>query len=221
MALFQRHRRPEAENDDESLPELAAADWMHHGGAFAETSFFAVARRLPSVVNEALELAWRASPRDTVATVTFNLLAGVLTTLGLVATSSVLTELFASGPTPDRIRAALPALITVGVAVTLRGALSIAAGWAQARLAPQINHQVELRMFGATTAARLEAFDDAGFAEEMDRARNRGMPAAEGIVDSTINLLTGVVGVVATAAAIAVIEPVLLPCLLLAGVPRR
>jgi ATP-binding cassette subfamily B protein/ATP-binding cassette subfamily C protein len=45
------------------------------------------------------------------------------------------------------------------------------------------------------------------------------MRAAETIVDSMVNLLTGLVGVVATAAAIAVIEPVLLPCLLLTSLP--
>ena len=39
------------------------------------------------------------------------------------------------------------------------------------------------------------------------------MRAAADIVDSTINLLTGVVGLVATAVAIALIEPVLLPLL--------
>ena len=38
-----------------------------------------------------------------------------MTTLGLLAASSVLNELFAGGPTPDRVRAALPALIWAGV----------------------------------------------------------------------------------------------------------
>ena len=66
----------------------------------------------------------------------------------------------------------------------------------------------------------LAAFDDAGFAEEMDRARDRGMAEAASIVDDTVNLVTGVVGVLATAAAVTVIQPLLLPCLLLAAVPE-
>ena len=207
------------EIDDGGLPELAAFDWLHHSSALAGTSFWSVARRLPAIVREALALALRASTRDAAAAITLNVAAGVLTTLGLLAISSVLSELFAGGPTPDRIRAALPALLWAGAAVTLRGALTIAAGWAQARLAPQVSYEVELRMFDATTAVRLAAFDDAGFAEEMERARHRGKRAAQSIVDSTVNLLTGLVGVVATAAAIAVIEPVLVPGLLLAALP--
>ncbi|WP_229401759.1 ABC transporter ATP-binding protein [Micromonospora okii] len=202
------------------LPELEDRAWMHHAHEFAHTSFWAVARRLPRLVHEAVALAWATSRRDTAASLGLNIAAGVLTTLGLLATTGVLRELFAAGPTPDRIRAALPALALAAAAVLARGGLTIAAGWAQARLTPQINYAVELRLFEATTAVDLAAFDDAGFAEEMDRARERGVTEAAGIVDHTVNLLTGVVGVLATAAAVTVIQPLLLPCLLLAALPE-
>ncbi len=210
---------PPDTDDELALPELAQDGWLHHAEAFAHTSFWAVARRLPAILREAVGLAWAANRRDTVVAIGLNLAAGGLTTLGLLATSGVLAQVFAAGPTPDRIRAALPALLLAAAAVSVRGGLMIAAGWAQARIAPQINYQVELRLFEATTAVDLGAFDDAGFAEEMDRARNRGMMEAASIVDTTVNLVTGVVGVVATAAAVTVIEPILLPCLLLAAAP--
>ncbi|MER5335255.1 ABC transporter ATP-binding protein [Micromonospora sp. NPDC002717] len=222
-----RQRQPSGEDDhpdDASatalLPELEDADWMHHAREFAHTSFGAVARRLPRLVREAVALAWATSRRDTVASIGLNVAAGVMTTFGLLATTSVLRELFTAGPTPDRVRAALPALTLAAAAVAARGGLTIAAGWAQARLTPQINYEVELRLFEATTAVDLAAFDDAGFAEEMDRARDRGMGEAAYIVDHTVNLVTGVVGMLATAVAVTVIQPVLLPCLLLAAVPQ-
>ncbi|MDG4821741.1 ABC transporter ATP-binding protein [Asanoa sp. WMMD1127] len=214
MAIDERVR-----DDEDLLPELEAAGWLHHSASFAETSFWAVARRLPAIVREATALAWAANRLDTLAAIGFNIVAGIATTFGLLATSTVLTELFAAGPTPDRIRAALPALAAAAIAVSARGALTIAAGWAQARIAPQINYEVELRLFGATTAVGLAAFDDSGFAEEMDRAKDRGMLEAASIVNSSVDLLTGLVRVAATAAAIAVIEPILLPCLIVAAVP--
>ncbi|MBQ1065577.1 ABC transporter ATP-binding protein [Micromonospora sp. D75] len=209
-----------AAGDETPLPELADGHWMNRATEFAHTSFWSVARRLPALVREAIGLAWATSRRDTLASIGLNVVAGLLTTFGLLATTGVLRQLFADGPTPDRIRAALPALLLAAAAVTARGALTVAAGWAQARLIPQINYQVELRLFEATTAVELAAFDDAGFAEEMDRARDRGMAEAASIVDHTVNLVTGVVGVLATAAAVTVIQPVLLPCLLLAAVPE-
>ncbi|MEU7754938.1 ABC transporter ATP-binding protein [Micromonospora sp. NPDC049171] len=220
-------QRTSVENDDQPddppgtmLPELEDRDWLHHAQEFAHTSFWAVARRLPRLVREAVGLAWATNRRDTVASIGLNIAAGVMTTFGLLATTSVLRELFAAGPTPDRVRSALPALIVAAAAVSARGGLTIAAGWAQARLTPQINYQVELRLFEATTAVDLAAFDDAGFAEEMDRARDRGMAEAAWIVDHTVNLVTGVVGILATAVAVTVIQPLLLPCLLLAAVPQ-
>ncbi|GAA4575572.1 ABC transporter ATP-binding protein [Micromonospora coerulea] len=226
MATVIGPRHP-AEEDDPAdgdagpaLPELEDGHWMHRATEFAHTSFKSVARRLPALVREAVVLAWGTSRRDTVASIGLNVAAGVMTTLGLLATTGVLRQLFAAGPTPDRIRAALPALALAAIAVTVKGALTVAAGWAQARLIPQINYQVELRLFETTTAVELAAFDDAGFAEEMDRARDRGMAEAASIVDHTVNLVTGVVGVLATAAAVTVVQPVLLPCLLLAAVPE-
>lgn len=227
MESMTRQRQPSGEDDHPDddgatalLPELEDAEWMHHAREFAHTSFWAVARRLPRLVREAVALAWATSRRDTVASIGLNVAAGVMTTFGLLATTGVLRALFAAGPTPDRVRAALPALTVAAAAVAAKGGLTIAAGWAQARLTPQINYAVELRLFEATTAVELAAFDDAGFAEEMDRARDRGMGEAAYIVDHTVNLVTGVVGMLATAVAVTVIQPVLLPCLLLAAVPQ-
>ncbi|NES27223.1 ATP-binding cassette domain-containing protein [Micromonospora terminaliae] len=216
--------RPPSEQDgpaeEPALPELEDPHWMHRATELAHTSFWSVARRLPALVREAVALAWATSRRDTLASIGLNVAAGVLTTLGLLATTGVLHQLFAAGPTPDRIRAALPALALAGAAVTVRGALALAAGWAQARLIPQINYAVELRLFETTSAVELAAFDDAGFAEEMVRARDRGLAEAGSIVNDTVNLVTGVVGVAATAAAVTVIHPLLLPCLLVAAAPE-
>src|SRR5690349_14349875 len=90
------------------LPELEDPDWLHHAHEFAHTGSWAVARRLPRLVREAVGLAWATNRRDTLASIALNVAAGVMTTFGLLATTSVLSELFAAGPTPDRVRAALP-----------------------------------------------------------------------------------------------------------------
>ncbi|GAA1039254.1 ABC transporter ATP-binding protein [Virgisporangium ochraceum] len=209
----------EPTQSDDKEPELADSRWFHHAEMFANTSFWAVARRLPAIVRESVSIAWTASRRDTIAAIGLTLVAGVMTTLGLLATATVLQELFATGPTPDKVKAALPALTVAALATATRGGLQIAAGWAQARMAPQINFAIEIRLFEATTAVELGAFDDAGFAEDMDRARERGMIEAASLVNSTVDLVTGAVGVVATAAAVTVIEPLLLPCLVLASLP--
>jgi ATP-binding cassette subfamily B protein len=59
-----------------ALPELEDGDWMHHATEFAHTSFWAVARRLPRLVREAVALAWATSRWDTAVSLGLNVAAG-------------------------------------------------------------------------------------------------------------------------------------------------
>ena len=112
MRVFARRRgmdeQPEAPAD-ELTAELAASYWEAHdkrvGGPFR-----AVARQLPGLVGKAVRLGWEANRGDTIATIMLNLVSGIFTGFALLATTGVLEALFAAGPTPQRVRAALPSL---------------------------------------------------------------------------------------------------------------
>ena len=82
------------------LGEISLSDWYAHTDTMAEVGFLTIAKRLPSLVRQAMGMAWRASPRDTVATIVLNLLGGLFTAFGLLATTGVLNALFSEGPTP-------------------------------------------------------------------------------------------------------------------------
>jgi ATP-binding cassette, subfamily B, bacterial len=202
------------------LPELSALTWHAKDRELAETGLGTVARRLPAVIVQAAGLAWRASPVDTVATIALNLLAGLFTAFWLLATTGVLTALFSAGPTPGRVRDALPSLALVAGAVALRAGLQACAGWSQARLNPQVRRLAELRLYEATTAVHLAALDDSDFLDELQRAQTRGMTSAPRVVQQAVDVLTGLVGMVAAAGALGVLHPLLLPLLLLTAVPE-
>ncbi|MFG2089739.1 ABC transporter ATP-binding protein [Spirillospora sp. NPDC048824] len=202
------------------LPELTAHTWHAKDGELAETGLGTVARRLPAVIVQAARLAWRASPADTVATVSLNLLAGIFTAFWLLATTGVLTALFSAGPTPDRVRDALPSLALVASAVALRAGLQACAGWSQSRLEPQVRRLAELRLYEATTSVHLAALDDSDFLDELQRAQTRGMVSAPRVVQQAVDVLTGAVGMVAAAGTLGVLHPLLLPLLLLTAVPE-
>ncbi|WP_435829423.1 ABC transporter ATP-binding protein [Nonomuraea muscovyensis] len=184
-----------------------------------EVGFMPIARRLPSLVRHAMSLAWRASPRDTLATIVLNLLGGVFTAFGLLATTGALTALFQDGPTPDRVRAALPSLVLVAAAAALRTAVQAGAGWAQSRLEPQITRQTEERLFGLTSRVELVSYDDPEFHDSLQRARTRGVAMADSVVSSAVDVVTAAVGIAAVAGVLGVLHPVLLPLLLLAVLP--
>src|SRR5690606_15260826 len=213
-----RHRR--VDRPASGLPELATVTWHAKNRELAETGLVTVARRLPAVLVQAARLAWRASPLDTAATVALNLVAGIFTAFWLLAATGVLTALFSAGPTPDRVRDALPSLALVAGAVALRSAGQAGAGWAQARLGPQVRRLAELRLYEATTAVHLAALDDSDFLDDLQRAQTRGMTSAPRVVRQAVDVLTGVVGMVAAAGTLGVLHPLLLPLLLLTAVPE-
>src|SRR4051812_10495629 len=215
--LFQK--RTGLPDPGEHAAEMNLPPWQTHLAALASAGLGGMTRRLPALIGAAARLAWRASPADTIATVTLHLLAGVFTAYGLLATTGVLRALFAGGATPDRVRAALPSLALVAGATALRAGLQAGAGWAQARLKPRVDHLVEKRLFDLTNRVELPCFDDTEFHDAMHRARDRGLMEAAPVVEATIDVLTGVIGLAAAAGALGVLHPVLLPLLLITAIP--
>ncbi|MEU8266597.1 ABC transporter ATP-binding protein [Sphaerisporangium sp. NPDC049002] len=208
-----------ADDAPADLGEVTFSDWNAHIVTMTGVGFLTVARRLPALIGHAVRMAWQASPRDTVATISLSLLGGVFTAFGLLATTGVLQALFSAGPTPDRVKAALPSLLLVGVAATLRTTLQAGAGWAQSRLEPQVGRIAEKQLYDLTSRVDLICFDDPDFHDSLQRARMRGVSMVDSVVNSAIDLLTGLIGIGAAAGVLGILHPVLLPLLVLAVIP--
>jgi ATP-binding cassette, subfamily B, bacterial len=204
---------------DELEAELATAYWHAYRERMASIGFLAMARQFPGLIAHAVRLGSQASRRDMVATICLSLASGVFTGYALLETTGVLRALFAAGPTPHRVSAAIPSLALVASAVAARSALQAAAGWAQARLKPQIDRVVEIRLFELTTRVELSAFDDAAFHDAMLRARDRGLYSASQVVETVLNCLTGAVGIASAAVVVGVLNPILLALLVAAELP--
>ncbi len=78
---------------------------------------------------------------------------------------------------------------------------------------------MERGLFEVSTAVRLEAFDADAFADDMERA-SRGTESTIELVQASMNLLAGLAGLLAVAAAVIIIHPLLLLALLVATVPN-
>ncbi|MEV6814542.1 ATP-binding cassette domain-containing protein [Micromonospora sp. NPDC051296] len=194
--------------------------WWETGvRARAEAGLFAVFAELPRLVWAALRISWGADRLRTSVVAGATVGAGVMAAFGLLATQRVLVELFAGGPTGDKVVAALPALAALAGATAIRAGMGIATGYALNGLTPRVSREVERGLFEVTTAVRLEAFDADAFADDMERA-SRGTDSAIDLVQASMNLLAGLVGVIAVAVAVVVIHPLLLLALLFATVPN-
>ena len=215
-----RSQRPGPAAPTESvLPELRAMWWETGFRARADAGLFAVFAELPRLVWAALRISWGADRLRTSVVAVATVGAGVMSAFGLLATQRVLVELFAGGPTGDKVIAALPALAALAGVTAVRAGMGIATGYALNGLTPRVSRDVERGLFEVTTAVRLEAFDADAFADDMERA-SRGTDSAIDLVQASMNLLAGLVGVIAVAVAVMVIHPLLLLALLVATVPN-
>ncbi|MFI6075434.1 ABC transporter ATP-binding protein [Actinoplanes sp. NPDC051343] len=199
--------------------ELTLPYWLTSTEEAANTTFFTMLRRLPKLLREAWLLAWRASRLTTVLVVVSQIFGGVASAVGLISVVGVFNGLLQEGPTPERVRAAVPSLLLLIGAAGVRGALTSAAAAANGRLAPLVYQAAEMRLLDLTTQVDLSTFDDPQWRDAMERARDRGIAAAEQLVNQAIDLATNVIGLVAAAGVLAALHPVLLPLLVLTVVP--
>ncbi len=199
--------------------ELSLPYWLTSTEEAANTTFLRMLQRLPRLLREAWLLAWRADRRTTTAVVLLQIAAGAASAVGMISVVGVFDGLLQDAATPERVRAAVPSLALLVVAAAVRGALSSAAAAANGRLSPKVYQAAEMRLLTLTTRVDLSTFDDPDWRDAMERARDRGISAAEQLVDRAIELATNVISLIAAAGVLAVLHPILLPLLVLAVAP--
>jgi ATP-binding cassette, subfamily B, bacterial len=176
-------------------------------------------RGLPATLAPVVSVVARAAPRPALVVLVLQAVAGLASAFGLLATTGVLEELLAGGPTGDRVVAAVPALLLVVGAFTLRGVLETGVSLAQAVIAPAVRRAAEERLYDGALSVELAAFDDAAFYDRMHRARDRSLPYLERSTADLVELMGAAFAVAAAATALAVLHPVLLPVLALGVLP--
>nr|WP_245603560.1 hypothetical protein [Salinispora cortesiana] len=160
-----------------------------------------------------------AVSRAATALLLLHIVAGVATTYGLVSIAGVLEQLFAAGPTGDRLAAAAPALVLVVAAYAIRGGLEMAATLVHARIGPAVRRLADEKLVEAGLSVELTAFDEPRFLDRMFRARDRGLLYLQRVVDNLVDAISAGLAVAAAAVSLSVLHPALLPVLVLSVVP--
>ncbi|MFD4370464.1 ABC transporter ATP-binding protein [Streptomyces sp. NPDC058527] len=212
---------PPSGGDGDLTEGMEAAYWTAHDEAAARATVPQVLLRLPVIVGRIGRLAWRADPRATAAVAAGQLAAAALGAFGLLASVGVLRELFAHGPTPERVRAAVPGLLLVVGLLALRALLDagVGVGVAQARVTPRIRTALECEFFRLTAHVPLAAVEDANWHDEVHRAYDQGLFHARQIVGRVVTLASAALGLAGTVGVLGTLHPALLPLVLLSVLP--
>ncbi|MEV7197562.1 ABC transporter ATP-binding protein [Streptomyces sp. NPDC093510] len=208
------------DTDGEDITEqMKEAYWSVYDGAASKATVGEIFKRLPRTVGQVGRLAWQAGPKDTLCLIVLQMAAATMLAFGLMATVGVAQHIFAQGPTPDRVRAAIPQLLLVVGLLSLRALLEYGVSVAQARLTPRIRTALEKEFLELTAHVRLEIVDNPDWHDEAYRARDRGLFYARQIVGQVVSLASATLGLVGTAGVITLLHPLLILLLPLSVVP--
>ncbi|WP_106403101.1 ABC transporter ATP-binding protein [Actinocorallia populi] len=192
--------------------------WARHEQETA-AGFLQIMRKLPELIGICLKLSWRADPRALVIVVGCQLIVGGATAFGLLATNQVLQQLLAAGPTPERVRNALPALLLVaaaGISVALMTAWSNAVS---GRLKPKVERLAYSELLDRSAKVELLHFQRADFHDLMEAAQF-GAGWIDVVIEQLIKTLTAMMSIAAAAGVLGVLHPLLLPLLPLIVLPQ-
>jgi len=113
-------KQPDPAGAGYELPELRDAWWELGMLRRSQTGVFGVFAELPRLLGQAAAISWRADRARTLVVAGATVAGGVMSTFGLLSTQRLLVQLFGGGPSTERVKAALPALLVLGVAIAVR-----------------------------------------------------------------------------------------------------
>jgi len=212
-ALALRRRR----TPDDMLPQYTVSAERHD--AALSDSALTMARRLPHIAADAVRLAWAADRRAVLWMGALQLVWGALTASGLYATKGAFAQLFASGPPAGRLQQAMPYLALVTAAAIARSLTTAKTLTITSRLGPKVDGVAELKYLDAATRVPLAAYDDPAWCDHSEAA-NRASKDAHLMIDALAAVTAALLGILAAAGIIAALQPILIPLLVLAVVPR-
>ncbi|MDG9722961.1 MULTISPECIES: ABC transporter ATP-binding protein [unclassified Streptomyces] len=193
--------------------------FVHHEGALTRMTFGQMASALPRMVAVVLRAGWGVDRRALAGLVVSQVGQGVTAAWGLVAVNRVLTELFAEGPTADKLRQSLPALV---VLASVSVGTALLAAWTTAmsgRLEPQVERAVATDYYRAVTGVEVAATEQPEVQRILE-AGKFGTDSARRMLGLSVSVAGVLISMVASAVVLASLHWALLPMLLAIALPK-
>ena len=175
-------------------------------------------RDLPRLVGDSLKLVWGAGKREFLVMSGLQLLEAIGIVAQLFISKAVLTAVFAAGADND-FTALLPELAAL-VAITVLLDFARAIEVEQTRvLSELVGRQALSRVIDVSTQVDLLAFESPDFYDRLQRARAQGMFRSMQTVNGLLGLVGSLVAAAGIVLALAALQPLLLPLVLLGYIP--
>ncbi|MFF7283278.1 ABC transporter ATP-binding protein [Streptomyces griseorubiginosus] len=192
--------------------------WNSHSDAFLELGFRSMVVRLPVLLSASMRLAWQADRQAARTVLAAEVGRGLAQAVSLLAVNSVLGRLIGGGPLEDRLRGAVPALVTMGAVMLVGALLRAASTYATGRLEPKVERVATERYLELAAAVELSAIEDHAFHKLLDTAQY-GASSARRMIPSATRVINAAISMIAAAGVLTVLHPALLPLLVTMTIP--
>jgi ATP-binding cassette subfamily B protein len=218
-----RHRRRAPGGPDPLFgPGLRITHEQHgrgSGGGDKAGGGLATLRRMPELITLTVRLGWQADRVALLTVAAGQLLVAVATSVSYLQTQKLLTGIFASGSSHDRLAAIRPVLAVMVGALMVRGACSAITTAASGRLGPRIARAANLTFLERAVHVELAAIEDASFHNLLASAR-RGADATQRVTERTVGLTGALMSIIAALSVLFTLNPLFVPLLFLTLVPQ-
>jgi ATP-binding cassette subfamily B protein len=177
-------------------------------------------RKLPRLLRKALALVWSAGHRELIVVTLIQLLQGVGITaqllIGKAALDLTLEE--GSGPAAD-FSEAVPLfvlLVAISVLLTVAGSVQVELARVQGELVARVASE---RVLDVAAAVELAAYEDPRFFDRLRRAQTAALTRPLELVQALSTFVSSAVSVLGICVAVFVLQPLLVPFMLLAFAP--
>ncbi|MFJ9812581.1 ATP-binding cassette domain-containing protein [Streptomyces sp. NPDC101158] len=163
-------------------------------------------------------MSWRIDRRAVLLLLACPVVTGAAAAALLAATAGAMRPLLGAGSVADRLHEALPALVVVGVAAALTRVAAAVATYAERLITPRLTTEADTALVAAVCRVEASAYALDGFSDRQEAAE-MGVIRTHVMVSDAQRFLSALVRMVTAAGALSVLNPLLLPLLLLAVLP--
>lgn len=205
-----------------TVPPPAPAEISYSGhysvNPLGEASFRGLCAQLPRVLGRITGMGWTIDRRAVLLLLACQVATGVSAAVLLTATARAMTPLLGPGAMADRLRAALPALVVVACASATARTAPALARYAERRITPRLMTATDTTLVEAVCRVEAAACAVDGFSDRQEAAE-MGVTRTQVMVMDAQRFTSALIRMVTAGAVVTVLNPLVLPLLLLAVAP--
>jgi ATP-binding cassette subfamily B protein len=177
------------------------------------------ARRIPSMIGEAMGLAWRAGSRPLILVVALQFVSAALIAVQLLVGRDVLQRLVGAAGTADMEGSLAPAIALLVGSGILLGVIEALAAHQQRYLTELVANHTYERIIDVATSVDLVSFEDPEFYDQLMRARTAALSRPIAVVNGITALIMSLLTSLGIGAALVTMHWSLLPLVAAASIP--